>query len=532
MTNRDYSAPGVFAETAETTIPGIPLPGVSYRDAINGLIDVANGWQYDRPVDSKDFNQLVYLITKIIDELDRRGILTYSTTTMYAPPAIVWGSNNQMYRCLLPNGPGSIVIDPVTDATFTYWEEFGEDSMGVPLGGVTRFPYSVGSSTDTTNHNWTWAKYPRKYLQPRGQTLLRADYPDLAALIANTTSRPIDQISVALTGYTGLVASTAISSNARYFGGYLVANMGAHVAVSSNKGVSWATGTSAPAQYSQGGALMAGGFAWIGGSFPSSNSLFKISLSSPASVSTINVNATAGGSSTYVIGANGSNIWVSLGSEIWKSIDAGVSWSLHGTVAALFGTIVPATVTQFAARSSVIFRGSTVADGNGIYETQDWTTFTYRSALNITDGVTFDGAAYWFVDSTLNQLYKTTDWINYTAIGSAAPNAGYVAFGDGAIFISGTGSAGCYSVTDGAYWLPYAAGTWPVSPKVARGLLGVDKGLSLMALDRNAAGTITYIEYVELGADPATNFTMPVVHESSDTNMYGRGTYAVMRVLK
>lgn len=119
---RNFKSPGVFAENASTTIPPTPIAGVAYRDAVNGDDDTENGWRFGTTVQSQDWNQVMYLITSMLQMVDKQGILGWSKLVDYQPPAIVFGSNGLLYVALQASGPGTSVADPVSSPSS--WERF------------------------------------------------------------------------------------------------------------------------------------------------------------------------------------------------------------------------------------------------------------------------------------------------------------------------------------------------------------------------------------------------------------------------
>lgn len=121
--NRDYQILGIWAENATTTIPADPVSGTVYRDETVDATEFAQGWPYDEIVDSKDFNQIMFLITSQLLELDQQGILGWNDTIDYGTAAVVRGSDDIFYVSTTPNGPSTTVVDPVGDVSGT-WEPF------------------------------------------------------------------------------------------------------------------------------------------------------------------------------------------------------------------------------------------------------------------------------------------------------------------------------------------------------------------------------------------------------------------------
>lgn len=118
---RDFKSPGIFAENAATVIPPTPIAGVSYRDTVSGATDTPNGWRYGTRVESQDWNQVMFLLTSMLNTLDKQGILGWSSAVNYQVPAITFGSNGLLYIATQNSGPGSSVQDPITSPLF--WEQ-------------------------------------------------------------------------------------------------------------------------------------------------------------------------------------------------------------------------------------------------------------------------------------------------------------------------------------------------------------------------------------------------------------------------
>jgi hypothetical protein len=118
---RSVKSPGVWGADASTSIPPSPLAGVAYRNTALTLGQTRGGWAFDTLVDSAKFNELLYRYGSLLDIMDRQGVLGWSDQVDYAVPALVWGSDGALYRCLLASGPSSTVRDPVS-APAGYWD--------------------------------------------------------------------------------------------------------------------------------------------------------------------------------------------------------------------------------------------------------------------------------------------------------------------------------------------------------------------------------------------------------------------------
>ena len=124
---RDFVSPGIFANDASTTIPPTPIAGVAYRDAAAGTDDVENGWRYGTRVDSKDWNQIMFLLTSLAQMADKQGLLGWSNLVDYAVPAMVFGSNGLPYIAIQASGPATTPQDPISAPLF--WEQFASSGI-------------------------------------------------------------------------------------------------------------------------------------------------------------------------------------------------------------------------------------------------------------------------------------------------------------------------------------------------------------------------------------------------------------------
>lgn len=135
---RNFNSPGIFADDATTTIPPTPIAGVAYRDAVSGTADIENGWRYGTRVDSKDWNQIMFLLTSLAQVQDKQGLLGWTNLTDYAVPAVTFGSNGLMYIAIQPSGPSTTPRDPVSEPA--YWEQFASHGIqAFSVAGVSNW---------------------------------------------------------------------------------------------------------------------------------------------------------------------------------------------------------------------------------------------------------------------------------------------------------------------------------------------------------------------------------------------------------
>ena len=128
MANRTFTLPGIWASTATTTIPTPPIAGVTYRStSLAGVI--ADGWPFSRVVASEDMNQLLWLATQLLAQLEAQGILSWASSVSYGTGALAFGSDGQLYQSILriANSNNDPTISP------TCWSL----ALGIQDGSVT-----------------------------------------------------------------------------------------------------------------------------------------------------------------------------------------------------------------------------------------------------------------------------------------------------------------------------------------------------------------------------------------------------------
>ncbi len=125
MPGRQITLLEQWAKTAETVIPATPVKGTTYRDETLDATDIDNAWPFDTIVDSSDFNQFLYIVSTLMRDVEKRGVIEWSDKIDYevADGALVTGSDGLVYQILQDSGPTSTVKDPTSEPL--YWEEFG-----------------------------------------------------------------------------------------------------------------------------------------------------------------------------------------------------------------------------------------------------------------------------------------------------------------------------------------------------------------------------------------------------------------------
>lgn len=129
----------VWAETALTTIPPIPVSEVAYRDTTQTPEQMEVGQQYDTIYNSARHNQLLFLITSVAKTLCENGMMPFLAGQEY----------NQYARCLFTDGKIYSASRAIA-ANESPYPTPGDDSFvwikegggGTPAGSVLPF-YNV-----------------------------------------------------------------------------------------------------------------------------------------------------------------------------------------------------------------------------------------------------------------------------------------------------------------------------------------------------------------------------------------------------
>lgn len=143
MANTDRPlSPGIFAADAQTTVPANPVPGVSYRDPVNGLSTIGLGWPFQRLVNSAEFNEVMFRITSLLEAVNKTAGLAWSDQIDYQGPGVaqapsfVASTDGHLYVALQPSGPNNGgARDPATGNS-VYWSQFSGLADGADVGDV------------------------------------------------------------------------------------------------------------------------------------------------------------------------------------------------------------------------------------------------------------------------------------------------------------------------------------------------------------------------------------------------------------
>lgn len=112
----DIEMKTAWAEDAATTIPSVPVPGISYRNTGISEETIANGQAYDNIGRSADWNQLLYKISANIVTMQKQGAsLLWVSGRNYEQGALVKDPNNAQIYYRLKAGAGT--TRPSSDTT-------------------------------------------------------------------------------------------------------------------------------------------------------------------------------------------------------------------------------------------------------------------------------------------------------------------------------------------------------------------------------------------------------------------------------
>jgi len=162
MTNRTIDLPAIFAEGANTVIPVFPTPGSGYRKEPLISADIENGWEFSTKVDSSVHNEVMFIVTSLLQQIAQQGGLSWCATTAYVQGATTIGSDGKKYKAVIAN----LNVDPTT-APLSTWKPVTGSRPG------ERADFFMNSA-------------PLGFLACDGSAVSRTLYPDLFAAIGIT----------------------------------------------------------------------------------------------------------------------------------------------------------------------------------------------------------------------------------------------------------------------------------------------------------------------------------------------------------
>ncbi|MCY3554995.1 MAG: hypothetical protein OXH56_06685 [Gemmatimonadetes bacterium] len=107
--------------------------------AAERAFNLVDGWPAAFSVDAfpkrETFNQLIYIITAAITDIFMHGVAEWHTDQAYEHPALVFGSDNQLYASLQSSGGSLPSRNPAQTASRTgYWTLFSATGATGPAG--------------------------------------------------------------------------------------------------------------------------------------------------------------------------------------------------------------------------------------------------------------------------------------------------------------------------------------------------------------------------------------------------------------
>lgn len=233
----------VWAETALTTIPPVPVSEVAYRDTTQTPEQMEVGQQYDTIYNSARHNQLLFLITSVAKTLCENGIMPFLAGQAYS----------QYARCIFTDGKiyyASRAIEanespyPTPKDESNVWLRENSGGGGVSAGAVVPY-YKVTLGGPDSRNPIFWGQDefdPTWLLCDGGSDGRGGTVPNLSEkFVLGTTN--ISNIGNTGGGYSGSVTGTISSTVA---GG----TVSASTTVATNSGATKATGTNSSTQVS------------------------------------------------------------------------------------------------------------------------------------------------------------------------------------------------------------------------------------------------------------------------------------------
>lgn len=138
MANKDRVS-FVWAETALTTIPPVPVSEVAYRDTTQTPEQMEVGQQYDTIYNSARHNQLLFLITSVAKTLCENGMMPFLAGQAYDQYARCIFTDGKIYSASRAIAANESPYPTPGDDSFVWIKEGGG---GTPAGSVLPF-YSV-----------------------------------------------------------------------------------------------------------------------------------------------------------------------------------------------------------------------------------------------------------------------------------------------------------------------------------------------------------------------------------------------------
>lgn len=126
----------IYGAAATTTIPDPPVPGQFYRDETVEPEVWSEGQYYGLRVSAAEWNQRMYTWTKLLNYIEKYGIMPYSAETDYELSAYCLGLDGEVKEALKVNGPNT--DNGAHDTTdVEYWKDAFPDLRDELSGHIT-----------------------------------------------------------------------------------------------------------------------------------------------------------------------------------------------------------------------------------------------------------------------------------------------------------------------------------------------------------------------------------------------------------
>lgn len=129
-------------------IENLTQSGITWLTGWTAIFERATNQGGQKPR-MRTFNYLFRLLSGHAHEVNQHGLLEHSLQMDYVHPAFVVGTDNEIYRSKVSNGPASgNATDPTTDTTNAVWESYS-DTIRLPITFSTSAPPAgVGTPGD------------------------------------------------------------------------------------------------------------------------------------------------------------------------------------------------------------------------------------------------------------------------------------------------------------------------------------------------------------------------------------------------
>lgn len=184
---------GIWAEdaTVVSSTPPTPATGTAYR---NTSSDATVGHKFNTKSASEISNQFLYTVSKLLDQIQVHGTLGWNATTTYPVGSIAFGSDNQVYICILE----ALNKDPTSETT--YWVKLDIANRAlITLANITTVPTvadgNLKTAPDVVTSYWVasdgqswYRKYKSGWVEQGGWAILLNGYATVQLPVSFTNS--------------------------------------------------------------------------------------------------------------------------------------------------------------------------------------------------------------------------------------------------------------------------------------------------------------------------------------------------------